>query len=64
MSSYKNLNRNRTLIDNVINNHLLGVADINKKESGQRITYSIRFHDKTIKTALLLHLYIISLNLS
>lgn len=58
MSSYKNLNLNRTLIDNVINNHLIGVADINKKESGQRITYSIRFHDKTIKTALLLIYYL------
>lgn len=57
MSSYTNLNIDRSLIDNVINNYVSGVAEISKKESGQRITYSIKFHDKTIRTALLLIYY-------
>lgn len=58
MCSFKNLNLNRSLIDTIINNYVIGVAEINKKKSGHRITYSIRFHDKTIKTALLLVYYL------
>ena len=58
MCSYKNLSLNRSLIDTIINNYVTGTAEINKKESGKRITYSIRFHDKTIKTALLLVYYL------
>ncbi len=58
MSSYKSLNLNRSLIENVIKSYVLDQAEINKNAVGHRITYSIRFHNKAIKTALLLVFYL------
>lgn len=54
MSSYKNLNLNRALIDDIIKFHVADKAVINSTEGNKRKTYSIRFHDNKVKTALLL----------
>lgn len=54
MSSYKNLNLNRALIDDVIKQHVADKAEINLKHVDERKTYSIKFHDTKVKTALLL----------
>jgi hypothetical protein len=58
MSSYKNLNLNRALIDDVIKQHVADKAEINLKKVDERETYSIKFHDNKVKTALLLVYYI------
>jgi hypothetical protein len=58
MSSYKNLNLNRALIDDVIKQHVADKAEINLKKVDERITYSIPFHDNKVKTALLLVYYV------
>mgnify|MGYP005897818069 CR=1 FL=1 len=57
MSSYKNCNLKREMIESTIHNFVGDMAVICPKLCDSRITYSIQFKDKCTKTALLLVYY-------